>query len=77
MEYQLDMLIDCDKRQIRMGFVKQWSGQQRLEIVHDDIPEWRWLPHFNVYDGNAWLRILSIHPSLYRKHSEHADKLLT
>eukprot|EP00484_Ammonia_sp_Unknown_P029498 CAMPEP_0197034598 /NCGR_PEP_ID=MMETSP1384-20130603/12666_1 /TAXON_ID=29189 /ORGANISM="Ammonia sp." /LENGTH=285 /DNA_ID=CAMNT_0042464547 /DNA_START=57 /DNA_END=914 /DNA_ORIENTATION=+ len=91
-EYQLDLLLDLEKSEIRIGFVKdywndapknsyeseeQMKRRRKLEIVHEDIPtDWQWLPHFNMYDANSYLRILSIDPELYRQENEETDKLL-
>mmetsp|Transcript_12158 Transcript_12158/g.18330 ORF Transcript_12158/g.18330 Transcript_12158/m.18330 type:complete len:330 (+) Transcript_12158:40-1029(+) len=92
-EYQLDMLINCEQREIRIGFVKDywknvpkrqsgWSEnyeerRRKLEIVHSNIPaNWAWVPHFNLYDGNSYIRVLSIQPYLYRQTLEYAETLL-
>ena len=85
-EYQLDMMINCEEKEIRIGFVKQhWKDKEgdqrrpwmdRLEIVHKNIPNWEWVPHFNLYDANSMMRIIQINPTLYRQQHDLADKLL-
>ena len=80
-QYQLDMMIDCENGEIKIGFVKDWShqsGQERQEVILNGLPSNNpngWMPHFNIYDKNASLRILQIDPSLYRIHSLFADEL--
>ena len=76
-EYQLDMMIDCDKGEIKIGFVEHWKDQDIQEIALTGLPNnpKGWMPHFNIYDSNAWLRILRIDPSLFRMHSPFADEM--
>ena len=43
--YQLDLLLDCVKNKICIGYVKNWPDLSLQEVKFNDLPsDWKWVP---------------------------------